>query len=240
MRSGILIKGESLAGTEIFADLDLKARRAVAGYCTGMEFDASETILTHLDTTQNVYLVLSGVVDVSLVSINGRRITFNEKSAGQMVGELAAIDGRPRCAHVTAKTKCLVASIPPQAFKQIMSANPMAAQRLLERLTSQVRELSERVFEFNALCVNNRIHVELLRCARNATGDGVRRLIIPAPTHADIASRVSTHREAVSREISHLTREGVLEKDKDALVVIDISLLEDLVEQSLGEIPLMC
>jgi CRP-like cAMP-binding protein len=193
-----------------------------------------------MDTGRDIFFVLSGTVEVNLFAVNGRRITFNDKGPGEMVGELAAIDGRPRSAHVIAKTSCRTAAIKPQDFFVIIDAYPGIAAYLREHLVMQVRALSERVYEFNALCVKNRIHVELLRCAQTVPGDGPRREISPSPTHAQIASRASTHREAVSRELSRLSKEGVLEKAQDALVVADIERLEKLVEEALGEIPVLC
>jgi CRP/FNR family cyclic AMP-dependent transcriptional regulator len=240
MRTGLPIAGQSLAGVEIFSGLDLNARNAIAEQCHGAEFAAGDTILSHMDTSCDVYLILSGTVEVNLFSVNGRRITFSEKGAGQMVGELAAIDGQPRSAHVVAKTNCLTAAIAPDDFLQIIADYPSVTRYLQNHLVSQVRLLSERVFEFNALCVNNRIHVELLRCAQSAANEGSRRTIIPAPTHAEIASRVSTHREAVTRELSRLTKDGLLEKAKEALIVVEIEQLEKLVEEALGEIPVFC
>lgn len=235
-----VIRGESLAGVEVFAGLDLKQRERIADVCTGHGFQPGETILHHNDKGREVFFILSGVVEVSLYSVNGRRITFHDKGAGQMVGELAAIDGAPRCATVTAKTDCQVASMRPDDFLAYLINSPVAAERLLQRLALQVRELSLRVFEFNALCVKNRIHVELLRLARSGEIEDGKSTIAPAPLHADIAARVSTHREAVTRELSQLKKEGLLSKADNSLVIEDLEQLEGLVEESLGDIPLVC
>ena len=124
MRTGLPIVGQSLAGVEVFSALDLEARNAIAELCHGAEFAAGDTIFGHMDTSRDVFLILSGKVEVNLYSANGRRITFNEKGAGQMVGELAAIDGQPRSAQVIAKTTCLTAAISPDDFSHIIAANP--------------------------------------------------------------------------------------------------------------------
>jgi CRP-like cAMP-binding protein len=97
-------------------------------------------------------------------------------------------------------------------------------------LVQQVRRLSERVFEFSTLAVNNRIHAELLRMAADADAgaDGVRRIPDP-PTHLEIANRISTHREAVSRELAYLESEGVIRKSRQVLEILDIDRLRALV-----------
>jgi len=234
-RAAIPVAGESLSGVELFAELDLAERQAVAERCTGRQFAAGELVLNHRDTSREVFFVLSGTVEVGLFSLSGKRVSFQDKGAGQAVGELAAVDGAPRCAHVLAHTDCRTASMTHKDFLDVVHTYPRVSAKLMQALVRQIRELSARVFEFNALCVNNRIQVELLRCATSAAADGNQRLITPVPTHTEIASRVSTHREAVTREMSRLAKQGLLERAKDALIVKDFSQLQALVEQSLGK-----
>ena len=85
--------------------------------------------------------------------------------------------------------------------------------------------------------MNNRIHAELLRLALAAGIEDNVSEISPAPTHAEIASRISTHREAVTREFNALAQAGILEKRNRAMVVHDIAWLRDVVEMKLGETP---
>ena len=74
-----------------------------------------------------------------------------------------------------------------------------------------------------------------MRLARLAPRQGKSASIAPIPTHAEIASRISTHREAVTREINRLSRLGIVERRGGALVVKDIDQLEDLVHEASGE-----
>ncbi len=105
---------------------------------------------------------------------------------------------------------------------------------MLKRLSKQVRDLTERVFEFSTLAVKNRIHAELLRLARDHAGDGDSAVISPAPTHAEIASRVSTHREAVTRKLNELAHVGLIEQHGRVLTIRSISKLARMVEEVLG------
>jgi len=60
-------------------------------------------------------------------------------------------------------------------------------------------------------------------------------VIAPAPTHADMASRISTHREAVSRELARLARTGLVERRGNDLVLRDIAALASMVDETLEE-----
>ena len=84
--------------------------------------------------------------------------------------------------------------------------------------------------------MNDRIHAELLRLARkNLSGENSAE-IHPAPTHLDIANRISTHREAVSREISELSKCGILQRKNGKLIIHDINRLETLLQDKKNEL----
>jgi CRP/FNR family transcriptional regulator, cyclic AMP receptor protein len=152
-----------------------------------------------------------------------------------MFGDLAAIDGQPRSADVLALDAVLVASLTPEHFRALLAAEELVRERVLQRLAGLVRLLSERVIELSTLGVQNRIHAELLRLARASGAEGKQARLDPAPKHADIASQVSTYREQVTRELSLLTRQGLLAKDGNALVLLDVSKLERMVEEVRSE-----
>ena len=91
------------------------------------------------------------------------------------------------------------------------------------------------VVEFSTLGVNNRIHAELLRLAREHTQDDNQAEISPVPKHLEMANRVSTHREAVTRELNNLEQNGLIERSKGVLRVKDVSQLERMVRDVIGE-----
>ena len=99
----------------------------------------------------------------------------------------------------------------------------------MRRLVRCVRDLTERVFAFSTLGVQNRLHAELLRLARDAGMDGNTARIDPAPRHSEIASRISTNREQVTRELSALRKQGLVETAGRAIVIRDVARLEQLV-----------
>lgn len=230
------ISGTSLSGIDVFADLKPAERQEIAALCRGRRYQPEQVVVSHLDgSNRDVFFIISGTVRVTIYSLSGKEITFRDQTAGQMFGELSAIDGRPRSAHVLALTDSLLAFMSPGDFWKVVHQYPAVAGKILKNLTNLVRLLSERVIEFSVLGVNNRIHAELLRLAREDVRNDGTAVISPAPTHAEIASRVSTHREAVSRELSTLSRSGLLVKQSNALLIQDIERLEKMVHEVLGD-----
>lgn len=109
-----------------------------------------------------------------------------------------------------------------------MRDHPEVNERLLQQLSGLIRKLSDRIIEFSALSVKSRVHAEILRLAKNNVLNNNTAEITPAPTHLDIANRISTHREAVSREISELNKNGILKKASGKLIIQDVAKLESL------------
>jgi CRP-like cAMP-binding protein len=153
---------------------------------------------------------------------------LQDVGAGDVFGEHSAIDGRERVADVRALRESLIASMPGDVFRAIVASHGSVRERLLQRLTGSIRELTDRVLELGAQPVQRRIRIELLRLARIAGVDDNSSRLDPAPTHYEVASRVGTAREQVTRELSRLVRQGVLERAGRALVLRDVAALEQL------------
>jgi len=229
------LSAESLVGVEVFRHLDAAQRGELARLCQGRRYTAMQRILSHKDESQDIFFIISGKVRVTIYSLAGKEITFRDQGAGEMFGELAGIDGEPRSAHVMALEDSLLASMSRETFWQVLRRYPEVAEFTLKRLASLVRLLSERVFEFSALAVRNRIHAELLRLARENLHPDNRATISPSPTHADIASRISTHREAVTREYHNLSQAGLIVQQRGELVINDVARLETMVREVTGD-----
>ena len=75
------------------------------------------------------------------------------------------------------------------------------------------------------LSANGRVHAELLRLARAQDGRWIR----PLPVLSDLALRVQTARETVSRAVSALERRGIVQRHEDGLEIVAPARLEALI-----------
>jgi len=226
---------ETLEGVELLHDLPPAELEALGKRCLWRRYGAKQEILSYQDDTKDVTFVIHGRVRVVIYSVSGKEVSFRDIDAGNYFGEFSAIDGKPRSASVVALTDTLVAFMPGSVFWEVLRDHPSVAAAILKQLTALLRLYSERVFEFSTLAVNNRIHAELLRLARDHANGKNEAAITPAPTHAEIASRVSTSREAVTRELNTLARNGLVEQHGRELRVLDLDQLSHMVEEVLGE-----
>jgi CRP-like cAMP-binding protein len=166
--------------------------------------------------------------------VTGKQVALGDIGPGIMFGELSAIDGEPRSAHVVALTDVMICSMSPDDFWYVLETYPAVARATLRRLTTMVRHLCERVFEIRTLPVKHRIHAELLRLAlQHMSGDN-KAVISPAPTQTDIANHIGTHREGVTREMTRLRNSGLIERRSNRLYINDIRQLRLMVQQVAG------
>ena len=227
-------RGRNLKCVKIFSGLGDDDLSELADKCRWETIEPEVQIITQQDASNDVLFVVEGRARVIIYSLNGKTVTFRDIDVGDFVGELSAIDGSPRSASVEAVERCLVAHMPATVFKQALTANADVTQAAFLHFTNQIRKLTERVFEFSTLAVRNRIQAELLRLAGDETDSGGAAVLSPAPTHAEIASRVSTHREAVTRELQRLSQLNVIEKQGRSLRITDVARLEDMVQEVIG------
>jgi hypothetical protein len=87
----------------------------------------------------------------------------------------------------------------------------------------------------STLSVQNRVRTELLRLAQISSPGQNTAIIFPAPAHADIANRISTHRKAVTREFGDLSRAALLERRNSSLIIKDVKKLSTMASDMLGE-----
>jgi CRP-like cAMP-binding protein len=197
-----------------------------------MRVRKGRTIVSVGARQDHVFFLEEGEARVLLYSHSGREVSVRNLNPGDIVGELAALDGLPRSASVVALTDVRVRIMSRADFLTVMESNPAAGLWLARRLAAEVRRLTERVFELSALNVQARLHCELLRLARAGDRDGL--LIDPAPTHAELANRIGTHREAVTREMRALSRLNIIRSRRRSLEFVDLDALERVVVRAVG------
>lgn len=220
---------DALSEIGVFGALDGAAKRAIAAECHWHKIKRDKQIIGHQDQSDDVYFLVQGTVRAISYSFEGKEVSFRDIGPGEIFGEYAAIDGGERSANIYALTDIFAGSLSGAAFRAILARYPEVSLAVMQLLTRQTRELTKRIFEFSAFAVKNRIHAELLRLALASRPAGNSAEISKMPTHAELASRISTHREAITRELSALVRSGILEKRGRVTFVSDLNALQDMV-----------
>lgn len=230
---GFMVEIGSVSGTvlgtfDIFRALSIDQREQIANELLMYRVGKGQFVISDKSSSTDVYFLVSGRIRVCSIAQTGKQIHFEELLPGMMFGELSAIDGLERSSDCLSMEDCTLAIMTSDHFKRVINRHPEVQQSVLLRLAAMVRGNMRKVFEFSALTVGQRIHCELLRLASDARADSPEILLATVPTHAEIASRVSTHREAVTRELKLLETDGLITWKKNHHVIHDVVKLSEM------------
>lgn len=232
-----------LRGIALLQGLGDEVLAEVARVCRFQLVRARQTVMARADVEHDCCFVLSGRLRVVALSPGGREVSFRDAGAGETIGEMAALDGRPRSASVVALQESLLARIHPADLKALLRRHWPICERMLEHLARTARTLTERVYELSNLSVQQRLCAELLRSAMASDGAGGERVVLrPTPSHSELATRISSYREQVAREMAELARQGVIrrernhghtpdgEREREVIVIEDLRGLAERIE----------
>jgi CRP-like cAMP-binding protein len=224
----------NLVGITLLRGLDPEARAALEGLCAWRRYRPGERVFERGSAGREVFFVIHGALNVVSFSPLGREITFAAAQSGGMVGEMAAIDGRPRSASVVAVEESLVAVLPSEAFIALLENHGEIALQLLRQLSAFVRKSGNRVLELSAVKAINRVYGELLRLAEPDEAAPEVWAIKPLPALRDLASQAGTTREVVTSALAKLYPSGLIRRKGTSLYILDRQALEDIVKAAGG------
>ena len=189
---------------------------ALFAYAGVTAFPKNTVIINEGDHTNQVYFIRSGRVKVFLRSADGKKVDINVLEAGDCFGEMV-IDGGSRSASVVTMVASQLSIIPQSAFKDFVARKPEFALQIILKLILRTRELLNNVKSLALLDVYGRVVRTLLELATRESG----RLIVKEKLSAqDIAHRIGTSRESVSRVLRDLIRGGYILMDGKNITII--------------------
>ena len=221
----------SLAAHPCFRTLDPESCRILDRHCVWVKTPAGSWVVGQSANDRDVYFIMTGRLRGVLHGVR-QDLTFNNMEAGSFFGEMSAFDGAPRAVSVFAVNDSLVARMPCTVFLETLFSHRPLGEAVFAALIARVRELSRRVGELGALDVRSRVHAELLRLARPDRENPKRAIILAPPNQSELASRINTRRETVSREINAMEREGLIERRRGAIVITDALGLSARIEST--------
>lgn len=218
----------------LFAEVSEQQLRFLEEKSSVRTYLQDELILDFEDKTTDVLFILKGKVRVLYRSVTGREVILADLGQGNFFGELSAIDRQGRSANVTALQLTEICTVPAELFMELAVSVPSIARHLLEVLVQRIRVLDMRFSEMSVLKTNERLYAELLRLSSKRRGHEGQRIISPPPFHHHLAGRIGCRREVVSRELSALMKQGIIEKTRGGLVILKVEDLNSRVEVALS------
>ena len=183
------------------------------------------------ETTTHVILLLEGCVKVTADTSEGQSVLLDVRIAGDLVGELAALDGAPRLATVTAAGLVRVRMIDLASFHGFVHRHPMAGLAVSAAVAAKLRWSTRRRIDFGAYPVPvrlARVILELVRAYGRPDGEEV--CIGVELSQPEWAALIGASEPAVHRALKDLRRRGIVRTGYRQTVVVQPASLAEMAE----------
>jgi CRP/FNR family cyclic AMP-dependent transcriptional regulator len=223
--------GEPTAGgpgapRNFLTDLSPAAREQLLALGTSKLYRARATLFHQGEPSRHVVVIESGWVKVTCTSPHGYEALLAIRSAGDVLGELSAIDGQPRLATVQAIDEVRARVITVERLHAYLAQSPETALSLLRHLASRLREADSRRAQYGASDGASRLAALLLELAERSGEPTDQGLLIGLPlSQREMAASIGVSREVVARSLRILRSRGIVTTAGRRTVVLRPDLL---------------
>ncbi|MGI9402957.1 MAG: Crp/Fnr family transcriptional regulator [Hyphomicrobium sp.] len=211
---------ELLGDTKLFGSLEEADQRAVAEEMREVTFAANQVIFARGDVGREIYLVVNGRVRLSVLTAEGRELSFAHAEHGSIFGEIAMLDGGTRTADATAVSKVTALSLSKPSFKRLVGTRPVVGEAAIGFLCSRVREADQQLEAIALYPIEGRLARFFLAAARQKSPDseeGRVEIVLPI-SQSELGLLIGASRPKVNTALSLLEASGALERNGSRII----------------------
>jgi len=231
MQQATLSRLGALKKTSLFADLTENELQFLAERAVVRHYHAGELIFAEGDACEGLYIIESGAIRIFKTSPNGREQVLGLERAGNSVAELPVFDDGNYPASTVAVGEATLLLVRKADFQALCRQHPEVALKVLKVVGRRLRRLVSIIEELSFTTVRHRLAALLLRFANRKgkkTAQGVEFAL--TASNQELAAHIGTVRELVSRNLSRLQAEGIIQLHGKTVLIPDVKALEAEVE----------
>jgi CRP-like cAMP-binding protein len=229
-------RSEEWPARSLLGVLSPPARLELLGLGTGVRFETGAVLLREGWPDKHTLLLLSGFVKVAATVENGETSLLAVRAAGDTVGEMAALDGAPRSATVTACGPLTARKVQPDALRKLLLRQPEISLALSGIIANRLRWANRRRLDFRGYPAKVRLArllVELAECYGSGRAEGVE--IGCSLTQPEMATMVGAAETTVHKVLSELRKERLLKTGYRVTTILDLPGLMRLADLAPGQ-----
>jgi CRP/FNR family transcriptional regulator len=212
---------ELLKSVPLFADLEEEELERFSHVAVPRSFPAGTRVFHEGDDSDACYIVKEGSFRVTREHSDGRAITLATLGPGEIVGELAMLDGDQRSASAEALTDGALLALPANDVRALLARHPEISLKLVAGLVRRLRAANVRLSRQSFQTVPSRVAGILAQLSREAQADGdAEEEVTIEMNQTDLAQLAGTSRESVSRFLAELERAGVVRSGRGRVTVL--------------------
>jgi CRP-like cAMP-binding protein len=173
-------------------------------------------------------VILNGTVRVSLPGPKGKAVILADVGAGELLGEVALLDGKERSADATALTKCELLVLERRDVVAFLEKRPDICLKLLELMCARLRKSDQRMSDIAFFELSSRLAKVLLDRAGTPGRAGAKPKLSLSQT--ELAGMINATRENVNRCLRNWQRQGIVDVTERWITLVQRDMLEAIVE----------
>ena len=219
-------KAELLRCAPLFANLPDPELDRLASNLGKRTFGKGMIIFHRGSLGRSLYLIESGTVRIFSLSESGQELTVNIYGPGEIFGEMAVLDNRPRSAGALCMERTVTYTLHRDVFMSCLARNPALVDGVIRLLIGRLRYTTDHLECLAFLDVYGRVAAKLLElCERGAGQEFGMGLDLPL-TQGELATWVAASRESVNKVLSTFRDQGLIAVDGQKITILDLDGLE--------------
>lgn len=217
----------ALRRTQIFGELDEPQLLALAGRATERRLSHGEVLFVAGDEARGLYVVVEGAVRAFRESVDGREQVIHVERAGATIAEVPVFDEGTYPSTVSAEEDSILLFIDKREVRRLCFEHPQIALAALKLLAGKLRKCAELVEALSLHEVDQRLaRLLLAEALRQGVREGSRIAVDLVLTNQQIASRIGTVREVVSRALARLQQNDLIRVEGRRVYIADEEALK--------------
>jgi len=216
-----------LSGIPSFSGLSERQIEEFRKIVVNRHFNKGQIIFSEGDNGNGFYVLVSGLVKIFKVSLEGKEHIMRVVGAGESFGQVAVYAGRSFPANAQSIAKSHLLFFPRTAFVEMITKNPSLAMNMLSVLSMRLREFTVHVENLALKEVPGRLAAYLIYLADEEGGNDSFTLGI---SKGQLASLLSTSPETLSRILAQMVGKNLIEVIRRDITILDLGGLKELAE----------
>ncbi|MEW6645451.1 MAG: Crp/Fnr family transcriptional regulator [Pseudomonadota bacterium] len=210
-----------LSDHPMFRDIARGALVQLCHYAKTRKYRKGAVVFSKGDPGDRLLVVMSGTVKIGISAASGRSTIFNLVGAGELIGEIAFLDGSPRTADAIANAACEILSFDKRDFQPFMESQPALLLKFIDLLCRRLRWVSQHAEQIGLPDLQTRLARTLVRLGDRDAVDGK-----VAVTQQELSEMIGMSRESINRQLRAWVAQGWLRLGHGHVVVLDHAALQ--------------
>ena len=181
---------------------------------------ANDIILNQDEAVTHLYFMIKGTADGFAYSESGTKFWVTEFNAGDIIGQAEIFASHKMGYEITAHSNVEMLVLPASAFLAMLERQNKLGIKVAENLSRSLQNVQARLVEMAIMPASARVCAELLRLSKPIGKTPDQRIVRPHPVYSNLALRVHSTRETVSRSISELEKMGIVKRSTGSIIIL--------------------